>query len=424
MGRAGSSVRSAISRRGNYVLTGLPSRKMTGLSSTGHLRVISFKVALLAMRILVIEDEPRILGFLARGLEAEGFAVAAARNGSEGLKRARRESYDLVLLDLLLPGLDGLSVLHELNRARPELPVVILSARSDLPTKLRGFGLGAADYLSKPFSFDELIARIRVQLRKAGQGANGPVVRAGWATFACANLVAMVLWPSWEPIPFHFIWISLTLVYGFRVWRATATYLTLGGVVAATGALILQDAFVGEQLWGELFEVPLMSAMFLAMVWHARRRQEALVVVERQAEQRASLLERQERFLHDASHELRTPVTIARGHLEILRRANGHPAPEIDVALDELQRIEQILERLLLLAKADQPDFVVLEDLELDACLEDVFMRWSEVAPRTWRLGELAPGTVSVDLEGLRCALDALLENPVEYTDPGDTIRL
>jgi signal transduction histidine kinase len=249
-------------------------------------------------------------------------------------------------------------------------------------------------------------------------------VEVAWASFAIANLVAMGAWPGWETIPFHFIWISLTLVYGFRVWRSAATLLTLLAVVASTGALILQDAFEGAQLWGELFEVPLMSAMFLAMVWHARRRQDALAVVERQAAQRASLLERQERFLHDASHELRTPVTIARGHLEVLRRTNGHPAPEIDVALDELQRIEQILERLLLLAKADQPDFVVCEEVELEPFLEDVFVRWSGVAPRAWRLGHLALGTLSVDPEGLRCALDALLENAVKYTEQGDAIVL
>jgi signal transduction histidine kinase len=249
-------------------------------------------------------------------------------------------------------------------------------------------------------------------------------VEVAWAAFAAANLVAMAAWPGWETIPFHFIWISLTLVYGFRVWRPAATYLTLGAVVTATGGLILDDAFTGEQLWGELFEVPLMSAMFLAMVWHARRRQEALAVVERQAAQRASLLERQERFLHDASHELRTPVTIARGHLEVLRRTNGKPAAEIDVALDELGRIEQILERLLLLAKADQPDFVVLEDVDLEPFLEDVFMRWSEVAPRAWRLGALASGRLSVDPDGLRCALDALLENAVKYTERGDAIEL
>jgi signal transduction histidine kinase len=244
-----------------------------------------------------------------------------------------------------------------------------------------------------------------------------------WGTFALANVVAMQAWPGWETIPFHFVWISLTLVYGFRVWPQAATYMTLGAVAAVTGGLILTDAFSGTQLWGELFEVPLMSAMFLAMVWHARRRQEALATVERQASQRASLLERQERFLHDASHELRTPVTIARGHLEVLR-TNGNGPAGVDVALDELHRIEQILERLLLLAKADQPDFVVVEDVDLEPFLEDVFMRWAEVAPRAWRLGELADGKLAADPEALRCALDALLENAVKYTEVGDTVEL
>jgi signal transduction histidine kinase len=247
---------------------------------------------------------------------------------------------------------------------------------------------------------------------------------AAWAAFAIANVVGMAVWPGWETIPFHFVWISLTLLYGFRVWRPAATYLTLLAVVTVTGGLILSDAFSGDQLWGELFEVPLMSAMFLAMVWHARRRQDALRIVGRQATQRASLLQRQERFLHDASHELRTPVTIARGHLEVHRRTNGNAAHEIDVALDELQRIEQILDRLLLLAKADQPDFVVFEEVDLEPCLEDVFMRWSEVAPRAWNLGPLVAGTLTVDPEGLRAALDALLENAVKYTEVGDTIEL
>jgi signal transduction histidine kinase len=249
-------------------------------------------------------------------------------------------------------------------------------------------------------------------------------LEVAWGVFAAANLVAMRLWESWETIPFHFIWVSLTLLYGFRIWRRSVTYVVLATVVASTGVLIFDDAFSGSQLWGELFEVPLMSAMFLAMVWHARRRQDALRTVERQATQKASLLERQERFLHDASHELRTPVTIARGHLEVLRRTNGRRAAEIDVALDELERIEQILERLLLLAKADQPDFVVLEELDLEPFLEDVFMRWSEVAARAWRLGELASGTLAVDPEGLRSALDALLENAVKYSEAGAPIEL
>jgi DNA-binding response OmpR family regulator len=116
------------------------------------------------MRILVIEDEARIQSFLARGLEAEGYAVACAGDGEEGLALARSHAWDLVVLDLLLPRLGGLHVLRELHRERPSLPVVVLSARGDLQTKLRGFELGAKDYVAKPFSIDELLARIRVQL--------------------------------------------------------------------------------------------------------------------------------------------------------------------------------------------------------------------------------------------------------------------
>ena len=139
------------------------------------------------MRILVIEDEPRILSFLARGLEAEGFAVDGAGDGPAGLERAVHERYDLVVLDLLLPKLNGLAVLRELQRQRPDLPVVIVSARSDLPTKLRGFGLGASDYVSKPFAFDELLARVRAQLRRNGHGGSGNVLRAGTLTLDLAG---------------------------------------------------------------------------------------------------------------------------------------------------------------------------------------------------------------------------------------------
>jgi signal transduction histidine kinase len=245
-----------------------------------------------------------------------------------------------------------------------------------------------------------------------------------WGVFALANLVAMQVWETWETIPFHFIWVSLTLLYGFRTWRLSVTTGVLALVAASTGVLIMADAFEGEQLWGELFEVPLMSAMFVAMVWHARRRQDALAKVKRQAEERAELLERQKQFLHDVSHELRTPVTIARGHLDVLQR-NGHgPLQEVDVALDELGRIERILQQLLLLAKTDHPDFVVVAEMDPESFLEDVFMRWSEVAQRAWRLGPLPVGSLSADQEALRIAVDALLENAVHYTDVADVIEL
>jgi signal transduction histidine kinase len=245
----------------------------------------------------------------------------------------------------------------------------------------------------------------------------------GWGLFAVANLVGMYVWQSWETVPFHFIWVSLTLLYGYRVWRVSPMLGVLSAVVGATGTLIIWDIHRGQQEWGELTEVPLMSAMFLAMVWHARRRQSALRETSQLAEARAALLASQEQFLHDASHELRTPVTIARGHLEVLRRS-GASNGEVDVALDELGRIERIVERLLLLAKADRPDFLALTEIELEVFLEDVFMRFAEVAPRRWRLGELAAGTVTADAEQLRIALDALLENAVKHTEPGEVVEL
>jgi two-component system, OmpR family, response regulator len=130
------------------------------------------------MRILIIEDDTRVQSFLRRKLEAEGFAVDVAEDGPRGLARALRGPCDLVVLDLLLPRLDGLSVLRELHQECPALPVLVLTARADLATKLRSFELGASDYLSKPFSLEELLARVRVHVH-ARDPDGSMLVRAG-----------------------------------------------------------------------------------------------------------------------------------------------------------------------------------------------------------------------------------------------------
>ncbi|HTC72491.1 MAG TPA: response regulator transcription factor [Solirubrobacteraceae bacterium] len=131
------------------------------------------------MRILIVEDEARIRAFVARAFEAEGFGVDVVADGEQGLSRALTGNYDLVILDLLLPGCSGLDALRELHRERSELPVLILSARSDLQVKLRSFELGAVDYVAKPFSLDELLARARVQLRRSRVADGGTVLRVG-----------------------------------------------------------------------------------------------------------------------------------------------------------------------------------------------------------------------------------------------------
>jgi DNA-binding response OmpR family regulator len=144
------------------------------------------------MRILVVEDEARILAFLTRGLEAEGYTVVAADNGRDGLALAASGAWDLIVLDLLLPGLSGLQVLRELHRVRPRLPVLILSARSDLQTKLRGFELGATDYVAKPFALDELLARVRVQLRVARPIEDEHLLQAGRVALDLARRQARI----------------------------------------------------------------------------------------------------------------------------------------------------------------------------------------------------------------------------------------
>lgn len=118
------------------------------------------------MRILIIEDELDLLRDLSRGLELKGYAVDQAETGSIGFQMAMDEDYDLIVLDLNLPGMSGLEVLSRLRTEKPEIKILILSANHHLETKLTGFELGASDYLTKPFHFEELEARIRVLLNR------------------------------------------------------------------------------------------------------------------------------------------------------------------------------------------------------------------------------------------------------------------
>src|SRR2546430_9335028 len=123
----------------------------------------------LAGRVLLVDDEQRIVNFVRRGLEAEGLEVDAAGGGEEGLQLALSRSYDLVILDLVMPDVDGLSVLHQIVERKPSQPVLVLSALSDTASKVRSLELGAEDYLSKPFSLEELLARVRARLRTAAR---------------------------------------------------------------------------------------------------------------------------------------------------------------------------------------------------------------------------------------------------------------
>lgn len=141
-------------------------------------------------RVLIIDDEPRIVDFVSRALAAEGFRVDSAPDGIRGFELASSGRYELVVLDLLLPGRDGVTILRQLMDARPEQRVLVLSALADVRNKVECLELGASDYLPKPFAMAELVARIRARLRQATSGPDERYLRRGDITLDLVRRVA------------------------------------------------------------------------------------------------------------------------------------------------------------------------------------------------------------------------------------------
>ncbi|MFD5061544.1 response regulator transcription factor [Streptomyces sp. NPDC058394] len=131
------------------------------------------------MRLLIVEDEKRLATSLARGLTAEGFAVDVVHDGLEGLHRAAEGAYDLVVLDIMLPGMNGYRVCAALRAAGHEVPILMLTAKDGEYDEAEGLDTGADDYLTKPFSYVVLVARIRALLRRRGGGSASPVLTVG-----------------------------------------------------------------------------------------------------------------------------------------------------------------------------------------------------------------------------------------------------
>ncbi|MCB9126189.1 MAG: response regulator transcription factor, partial [Caldilineaceae bacterium] len=131
------------------------------------------------MRLLLVEDDHKIAGYVKRGLEEEGYAVDAAYDGRDGLDWALAAPYDLFILDVMLPGLDGFSLCRELRRQGIHAPVLMLTARDAVDDRVDGLDAGADDYLVKPFAFRELLARLRALLRRAADAPKRTVLQAG-----------------------------------------------------------------------------------------------------------------------------------------------------------------------------------------------------------------------------------------------------
>lgn len=245
--------------------------------------------------------------------------------------------------------------------------------------------------------------------------------------FCVAMLIAMQHNAGEETIPYHFLFLSLTIVYGFRVWPVIPTIVVMVAVTASTGAIMLLHYFQGFIDEPELAEVPLMPALVIAMVWHARRRAAAQTAVEVMAEQQRAMLERQREFFRNTSHAIRTPVTIARGHLELADAEMVVPQAreDVDVALRQLDRMTLLSNRLLALAQFDAGEVLPTEPV----CFRELFLElgsiWQAGARREWVIDCVDVGAVVMaDRERLGQAVDALVENAVHFTDEGGRIEL
>jgi signal transduction histidine kinase len=244
-------------------------------------------------------------------------------------------------------------------------------------------------------------------------------LEAAWAAFAVANFAVLFALLNYETVPFHFVWVSLTLLYGARVWGLNITLLVLTCVCAASGLTLGYAVSKGTVTPDELTEIPMMSAMFLVMVWYARRREAALAEARKAAE-------RERDFIRDASHQLKTPIAIARGLAELLRESEPSDDRRMDITdlVEELDRLGSIAEDLVLLEVAEQPDSLVRGLVDVEDLVVSAVRRWSRGVRRRWRVDVRLEGVLNGDRQRLDSALDAVLENAMQATDERDTVSV
>jgi signal transduction histidine kinase len=246
-----------------------------------------------------------------------------------------------------------------------------------------------------------------------------------YGAFACLNVAMMYDLPHAETIPFHFVWVSTSVAYGLRPWRLRYMWLTCAVVTVVTGIPLVRNAQDHTTGWQETSEIPLMALLFLVMVWHVRRRMAATAEAQRLADVERRGRETQRRFVRFASHELRTPITVARGFTELVRQGNTQPEADEDLAvvLDELDKLEGTAARLLALAQNDGVAGTV-ERVDLSLLLERMARRWRAAAPaRAWSVHS-APIRVLADPARLEAALDSIVENAVRHTQDGGSVVL
>lgn len=254
-------------------------------------------------------------------------------------------------------------------------------------------------------------------------GARLPRFFLPWFCSALVCTALMWLSPGEETIPLHIGWVGLCLSYGFALWPLRITVPSIAGYAAASGSVLVVRAQSGVLGWQETAEIPLMAAMAFVMAWHVARRVEVMEEVREMAAAERTRLQDRERLTRMYSHEMRTPLTIARGYVSLLQTASlsAEQMGDLMVVDDELRTLERVGDRLLRTLKV--ADLFASEVVDVNDLLGEVVRRWGTVAERQWvvdnRLVEL-----QCSRERFRMCLDTLIENSLRYTDQDDVIRL
>ena len=246
-----------------------------------------------------------------------------------------------------------------------------------------------------------------------------------WCAFVLVNSVGILRFDEWATVPFHFIWIGLSLLYGWRVWSLRATTAALAVVIVVSGVTMAADVVTGTQAPDELTEIPLMSIVFVVMVWYVRRHLAAREETRRIAEHNLRLVEQEERFIQDTSHVIRTPLTIALGTAEMLRRTTKDAGAlrASQIVVEELTRLKRTTDRLLALAASGQPFFLLPAPTSVRTLLESAYALWADAHPAV-RLGPIEDVTVPMDQDRMLDVLNELIGNAVAHTPAGTRVEL
>lgn len=253
-----------------------------------------------------------------------------------------------------------------------------------------------------------------------------------WAAFAVGNLAWMVLVPNWSMLPFHFTWISLLLLYGvgYRTATRALTWWLLVPLLAGAALIFADDRIRATAPYDELIEAPVMVLLLFAITRLTGRRQAAMAALDEVSRHNVDLLARQRAFVQNASHELRTPITVALAHAELLAAtaavaggADSEAGSDAAIVVDELERLRRLVDRLVLLATAERQDLAQPVLTQLAPLAEDLLRRW-EPLPRRWVDGGRDEVTILADPDRLVIALDSLLDNAVRFTGENDSIEV